>query len=559
MLRREVFLLDRSSMTQSIKSRAVPLLAMVFAAGLLASWFVVAVNQRDTDYQLNHVTGAWIGLSHWTLQGKFYPPLEADGYYGGTRFGPLALALQATAHHLAGHPIVGPKLLHMGYLLMSLGALGVLLRRLRLPGHVVALLACSPLTMWVVWEGSMSIRHDLLAVAIQAWAVVLLGRVGPVGVGRVAAVAALCALAPLAKFSGMWATAACGLYLLGTRPGRLLVFLPVWAAVLGGGLALTEWASQGNFSQTMRLCLFASEQAGSLGGYDLKGLVRHYSRELARDPVLLLMTVLALIGGWVARRDQPLLALSGLFIVLMTGYLLTRNGISSNHLVDLAFFGALGTGLLWSRLVLTEGQARTNEDFAIATSSLQVGYTCTVALVLLMTVAMLAPHTRRTGPEGSRLLSQSLKELLGKGTHSTAMDRVLRHLEPGDQVLSCDASVPVLMGNDPVILDPFMLRVYLHANPERKAELILRIERQEFDVILLEQYADPSFEEWESYSNVHWTESVTDAIHENYAFERSLDFAIWRPIPRTGKAAAELTDQAPPPGSAEPDIAGSAD
>ena len=100
------------------------------------------------------VSGAWIALSHWATQGAYYPALEQDGSFAGTRFGPLSLALNAGAHALFDDPVIGPKLLHAIYMAALIAGLWVVLGPLGLPRHTRLLLATAPLATWIGWTVS---------------------------------------------------------------------------------------------------------------------------------------------------------------------------------------------------------------------------------------------------------------------------------------------------------------------------------------------------------------------------------------------------------------------
>jgi hypothetical protein len=84
-----------------------------------------------------------------------------------------------------------------------------------------------------------------------------------------------------------------------------------------------------------------------------------------------------------------------------------------------------------------------------------------------------------------------------------------------DRLLSTDASIPVLMGQRPVILDSFMLKIIADRNPAARRDLVRRIDAREFDWILsVTSIRGP----WagKSLAEVHWGSDVAHAIEREY-------------------------------------------
>lgn len=538
-----------------VLDRFLPFAAWGFVLLVLLVWVVVGLANLDTQYYMNHVTGAWIAMSHWTLQGRYYPPLQFDGFYAGTRFGPLAIALQSLAYKITGHPIIGAKLLHMLYMLATMAGLFVILKKIKLPSYLAALLAVFPLLTWIGWEGTMTIRHDLLPVALQLGALVMLLTADRPTRLRVCGAALLCALAPLSKISGLWGTAACGLYLLFAYPGLLLWFAPVWFVTLGTGIGVVQIASQGNFFINMKACLFGGD--GVVTDMSPKLVVQLiYSFFIAvyRDAVLWVMIPLALIGAWVGRRQAPSIAVGILFGGLMTAYLWTKSGVSINHLVDMVMLAVLGFGLLLSHLAATLVVRATP---ALEVDSEQSGhrvpnhpiYALAAAIMVVTGLAALAvPRDQAWGTERIKMAHLAAKDLSGKQPLETAEQQIRQHHKPGEHLLSIDAAVPILLGQNPVVLDAWMLRVFFKTNPQAEAALIKRIEAKEFDGIVEFPFAGKNFE-WPNLANDHWGPNVVQAFRENYIFEQTWGYSIYRPRP----------EHEPSPASGDAEVTGEPD
>jgi hypothetical protein len=86
-------------------------------------------------------------------------------------------------------------------------------------------------------------------------------------------------------------------------------------------------------------------------------------------------------------------------------------------------------------------------------------------------------------------------------------------IAPGDTVLSEDPYVPVSMGRTPVVVDPFMLLRVLARHPDLRAGLVNRIDRREFDDVVLIVPLDPAAGRWRT---LHFGPQIAAAIARNY-------------------------------------------
>jgi hypothetical protein len=92
-------------------------------------------------------------------------------------------------------------------------------------------------------------------------------------------------------------------------------------------------------------------------------------------------------------------------------------------------------------------------------------------------------------------------------------------VKSGDTILSEDPYIPVALGERPTILDPFMQLRIEATHPAWRDELVRRIERREFDEVILLQRATP-WDAW--YQSLHLGSTVVRAIRRNYRFEASV-------------------------------------
>src|SRR5262249_3462549 len=101
-----------------------------------------------------------------------------------------------------------------------------------------------------------------------------------------------------------------------------------------------------------------------------------------------------------------------------------------------------------------------------------------------------------------------------------APSRIAAELPPGANVLAEDASVPLVLGRRPVVLDPFSLRLLGERGLIDDAALARRVRAQEFDaLVMLVRIETPG----ESLCpDFHFGLAVTDAMHDAYRYDRSV-------------------------------------
>ena len=105
-------------------------------------------------------------------------------------------------------------------------------------------------------------------------------------------------------------------------------------------------------------------------------------------------------------------------------------------------------------------------------------------------------------------------------------------IAPGDRVLAEDPYVTFSSDRfPPVILDAWALLRMEDRHPEWIRDLAVRIDRREFDLIVLNYSLD--FQDW--YSKVHLGRTIASAIGENYRFaEEAGGYFIYAPADDRG-------------------------
>jgi len=110
-------------------------------------------------------------------------------------------------------------------------------------------------------------------------------------------------------------------------------------------------------------------------------------------------------------------------------------------------------------------------------------------------------------------LPSDLRTLLGETAFPDRVPRLSGVIAEGETILSEDPSIPVLRGERPIVLDPYMLIAVGDQHPEWRNELVARIGRAEFDTVVL-LFEPGTAREW--YRNLHLGSEVAAAIEARY-------------------------------------------
>ena len=63
----------------------------------MAAWLVLGLSHLGDRYKVGHVQGIWMALARYAHDGTLYPPLFDGVRFGGTRYMPLPIVLNAAA------------------------------------------------------------------------------------------------------------------------------------------------------------------------------------------------------------------------------------------------------------------------------------------------------------------------------------------------------------------------------------------------------------------------------------------------------------------------------
>jgi hypothetical protein len=332
----------------------------------------------------------------------------------------------------------------------------------------------------------LGVRGDAVSLALGLAAVAVLER-RQTG-RRAAAAGVLCALALVAKLTALWAPAALVVWLL-VRGSRRLA--GVTAAVFAGTalllLVALDLLSAGRMHDNLSRLAFA----GSDGGRGAFGGVRTFYDLAIRDqrsawPLLLVGAATAVLAVARRRAGPHELAFGAALAILLV--VLRDTGARENHLLDVTALAAIVSAGAWGERLVP---ARLTTAARVV-----VGAAAVAAVVAAGRHTLLPPVRDVVEGTERRLEARSLVGLV------TA----------GDCQVSQDPTLPLLLGQRPVVLDPFMLP-RLDDDERYSRELARRIRERRFDRIVLFVRPDEDPFHFRRYD---FGSPVADAIEDSY-------------------------------------------
>ncbi len=481
-----------------------------FAVWILASLVLLTAVHVDDQYRVTHVSGVWMALAGYASEGTLYPSLYDGERFGGTRFMPLQFLLHAALSRATGEYLVSGKLLVFLVAATLLVVIFLALRSVvRAPVWLALALTALIVPTHLGLTALTSIRGDAAPVALQLGALIVVARwASPRGA---ALAGALCAAAVLWKLTAVWAPLAIVACLATREPRRVRSFLLAFVPLTLASLVVLELLTHGRFSDNL-LGLSTSalaEPTGLVSAVTTKPLTL-----LESDAATIwLVLPLALVDLALAWRGKRLGIEHFAFVcaALVTLALMTDIGAVSNHLLDLSVLAVLLVGHLWV-------------EFGRSSSAAPIRLLA--AVVVLWSLA------------GSYLLDMhgdvkhGVRSALGRLPPST--DLLASHVPSDARLLAEDATIDAEAGRHPVVLDPFMLLRLLGEHPDWEADLVRRIERREFDrVVLLADHVlgDGGIEvENPRWRREHFGQAVVVAVARGYRFRAFAGkYAVYEP------------------------------
>lgn len=471
-------------------------LIAVGASAIGGVLFLAAFHLHDRAEVL-HVQGTWMGLAQYVNEGVLYPPLFDGEHYGGTRWMPLPILENAAASRITGEYLASGKLVGLVMTALLLLLVFGCLRRLSTPLTMSAALTGTIVATDPGRVAATTVGGDVLPVVLQVGA--LMVATSATRTRAMMAAGILAGLALASKMTALWAALALiTWFVLHRRWRNLAVFCGAFAGTTILVLGVVEVLSRGRFSQNLIVLTFAG-----VGG----GLMRapyHLVLNLAKSasPVLILVPF-ALFGALnlhsVRRISVYHLALGWASLLLLATY--TDVGADFNHLLDVTVLTVLAVGHLASRLNFSPTAAPLATVLALVVIwGAGTGFIVAQVPGIRMTI--------QGAPAGYPV--KPLADLVG----------------PADEILSEDPYIPLSLGRNPVVLDPFMLRRLDQVDPAAVDKLIDRIENREFDYLAMftpiEEEGNPDANDyvWEQF---HFGLRVVGAMRRAYVSEGVVD------------------------------------
>lgn len=443
----------------------------------------------SNDAYIDHASGVWIALANDLCHGVFYRPLSGPLGYGGTRYFPLVFVIEAGLMKLGGDPIVMGHLLSLAATLALMAGVYVLLRRLGVDRLLAFCSSVFVLCSESIQLALLSIRGDVLPAALVIWG--LVACCGPViGARQLIVAAVLLTLAFSAKITAAYALGAAFLFFL--LSGRRQAWTLTGLGALGFSTVIAAMliSSHGRALDVLKACIMGGEGVTSLLRTPQR--LALYSGALDVGGYLFLVLAAAVLLARPARFWKEIPPLFFLFAAVATLIIFGSPGIFYNHLIDLHCA---------SIILLAVWVSHSDQTHA----SLGLAFLAMAALLSIF-------------PAGRNLHSGD-DTVPRRSDFQVALRIAKEHRQP---ILAENPLIPILAGQTPYVLDPFMFRVLSQRNPHFADPLWKKLQEKEFSEVVLEN--DPSSKwgrEW--YLKLHFGEGFLQNVLDNYKFSEAMN------------------------------------
>jgi len=432
---------------------------VAWAAVVVTMVGLLAVVHVDDRFGVSAASGVWMGLTAAARDGVWYPPLYANGFFGGTRYMPLPIALQLVGRAVSGEYLVSAKLLIYAVNVALYALVFRAAKRQSGSAPVAFAIVAVVLTSSAAATTALGIRWDALATLLQLAAIELVGRETT---SRSTVVAGLaCGVAIMTKVTSLWAPAAIVVW-LARKPRALASFAGAVLVTVGALAAIVDVLSHGRMLRQLRDFTFAGSGHSSLA----EGFHRFYQlglRNEAELPLLLALAAVALVASFAARRIG-LYELGLCFSVPIVIVVMRDFGAYENHLLDLEVLAGLTVAGLWRSPLIAR------RDLAH------------VGLAVVLGIASLLAARYSLIPDARAAVRH---ELRGHADTRYAVHPVPALTAEGTCVLFEDGSIPILAGQRPLVLDAFITHRLQTEDREALAHLLRRIDTSDFTIIAL--------------------------------------------------------------------------
>jgi hypothetical protein len=453
-------------------------LIVLILSGLRANVF-----WRNEAY-LDDASGHSTALAKDLAEGTFYRPLhDADGY-GGTRHLPLRFVLHAGLMRVLGDPIRSGFLLSGLSMLLLVGGVYLLLRRLGCPAVVAASCAAMTLAVHPAQEALLTIKSDGLAAALNIWGVALCAG-SAVGAATLAAAAAAFAMAFATKMTTVSGLAAVVLWFaFSGRMRRSVQLLLSTVAGMVTVLLLMQLFSHGTAFEVIRASATGGATARDilLAPFTLARQARRVPETLVFIQLGCAALLLLLFGAPKALAGLPSLLFLSVFAV--TTVIFGSPGTDTNHFLDLHVASIVLVAVWFAQ------REHSRLDFG----------------VVALTVAALAACLSLA----SGLVNAKTEQR--RGLFADALKYIPDRSRP---ILAQNPLLPVAAGQRAYLLDPFLIRVIAERDPAFGEPLWDDFRRQRFAAVVLE--LDPRNERAQAmYRSALLGERFMEELDRNY-------------------------------------------
>jgi hypothetical protein len=436
---------------------------------------------------LTPTNGVWLALATDLKDGLFYRPLLSPLGYGGTRYFPLFFILYALLLKLGVPVLLSGYLLSAAAIALLLVGTQCLMRRLGAEPWLAACSAGAVLAAGSVQLSLLSIHDDGLACALNICGLATISH-PRLTRSRILLASILFTLAWSTKVTTAFGFAAAFLWLMFAGfSGKAWELAAETACGYFGVAAGMFFASHGRIVTIFKACA----AAGTSPIRTLLGPFHLLSVAVRDDPGLLLFFFVALII-LPNRSARSLPVLFFITTIAVTAFIFGSPGTSWNHLLDLQ----VASVIVIAAWLADKGPPVLKQvgtySFALAT-----------LLAAIPVVHLLQAEDRIYPPRrferAIALIGHAQKPILGE-----------------------NPLLPVLAGQRPYVMDPFMFRVVRQHIPNLADTLFEGLRKQEFSAVVLTKDAQTEAgRSW--YQNDIFGPGFLAALSERYRVASVLD------------------------------------
>jgi len=398
---------------------AAALLCVAFTFRMAAAW--------KCYHHIDPTAGTWTAAAIDARDGTLYRPIESPLGYGGSRYAPLHIVLQAGLMRAGMGPVAAGYLLDLFGIMLVVAGLYALLRKLKVPPLTAAAFAPFVLAAYCYNTTAAGVKGDLIPAGLNLWGLAAIVAMKPGRSVSLLIIAALSfVLAIATKLTSVFGGLTAIIWFLSQKDARNAVMLAaIWLIGIAIAVALTQWASDGRALHIFRLC--------AAGGGGLRALVhgphRMISDAIHNDRVFVCFWLLAAI--LIAMRGSWLSIPTILFVITTLGTIAIYGspGTNCNHLVDLQAAAVL--------VIATNFTAGRDLAYGAAVAATAIVF---ISAINSGVKAVSILHENRHGKMLAALADANQSTVAGP-------------------LLAENPILPILQGERPYMLDSFMFRV----------------------------------------------------------------------------------------------------